>query len=157
MLMEEVLYKDEKIEIKTKCNYAGNVGYLVLSDRRILFEIRYSDSYSKIFHLSDYYNIKFINIAEATIGKSIVISTKYGEYEFKVSNIPEIEEIIDIVEDRKGKKKYNSEPNIRNMNYLNIKNRERASIGMILMYIGISIIVLSASCWFLSSLFEGFK
>ena len=128
-----------------------------MPDRRILFERRYSNSYSKIFHLSDYYNVKFINIAEATIGKSIVISTKYGEYEFKVSNIPEIEEIIEIVEDRKGEKKYSSEPNIRNMNYLNIKNRERASIGLILMYVGISIIVLSASCWFISSLFDNIR
>lgn len=154
MGIKNFLEKDEELLFDTRCKYSLLDEYLVITNKQLLF---ISESFSKNldpYFVSDNYNIKYAGVISGLMANTVLVGTTGGEeFEFKNVAKSNAEKIVKLIKEKRGLEEGKFEQNFRSINYIKKKREETNRWSNKLLVLGVTLILLAVSCWFIGRIF----
>ncbi|OFW47183.1 MAG: hypothetical protein A2163_04025 [Actinobacteria bacterium RBG_13_35_12] len=132
------------------CIYENNAGWIELNEKEIIFSSKKLLGEWNKFYITDYYNIKYIDIEKGITTNSLIIETKDKKFAFTGIANSEIGTIKKIIDKRKGNLNYSTKQKIKGIEILKERNMESNKRSNTLIGAGISLFFIVLVFWWLA-------
>jgi hypothetical protein len=129
------------------CIYGDNEGFLTLLENELIFQSKTLFGDWNKYFITDYYNIKFIDIEKGLTANTLIIETKDKRFNFKNIANSNINTIIEFINERKGDPNYSSEQKNKSIEILKERTADRSKRSNSLMVVGAILIFVSLIFW----------